>query len=92
MAGHLVGHRGHICDARCVDPVVVELEQRTDSDRVVERFVRPTGFAHAVDICLTDGCRIRDHLFDERVERSILFRKQRRLDVVQYALDERLIS
>ena len=88
MTGHLVGHRGHIAHARRVDPVVVELEQRADRDRIVERFVGPTRLAHAIGVVLADRSGIRDHFLDERVERAILVRDRRGLDVVQNTLNE----
>jgi hypothetical protein len=88
MAGHLVRHSGHVAHARRVDPVIVELEQRADRDRVVERFVRPTGLAHAIDIILSDRRGIGDHLLYERVERAIFLWKWRGLDIVQNGLDE----
>ena len=92
MTGHLVGHRGHIAHARRVDPVVVELEQRTDGDGVIERFIRPAGFANRISVGLADRCGILDHLLDERVERAILLRDRRRRHVVEYALNEFFIS
>ena len=92
MPGHLVGHRRHVGDAGSIDPVVVELEQRADGDRVVQGFVRPACRTRAIDIVLTDRRRIRDHFPDERVERAIFFRDRRRVHIVQDALYEVSIS
>jgi hypothetical protein len=88
MAGHLVGHRGHIRDSSGVDPVVIELEQRTNGDRIVQGFIGPAGCKHAIDIGLTDGRRIRDHLSDERVKRAILLRDGRSVYVGENALNQ----
>jgi len=92
MTGHLVRHRGHIAHARCVDPVVVELEQRANSDSIIERFIRPAGFANRISVGLADRRGILDHFLDERVERAILLRDRRRPDVVEYALNEVFIA
>ena len=92
MTGHLVGHRGHIAHARRVDPVVVELEQRANSDGVIKRLIRPAGFANGISVGLADRCGIFDHLLDEGVERAILLRDGRRRDVVEYALNEVFIA
>ena len=92
MTGHLVGHRGHVADSGRVDPVVVELEQRADSDGVIERLIRPAGFANRISVGLADRRGILDHFPDERVERAILLRDRRRRDVVEYALNEVFIA
>ena len=88
MTGHFVGRRGHIAHAGRVDPVIVELEQRANSDRVVDRFIRPAGLTHSIDILLANRGRVLDHFLDERVERAILLREWRRLDVRQNALNQ----
>jgi len=92
FAGHFVGHGRHICYARRVDPVIVELEERTDGDRVVESFVRPAGLENSIDIDLADRRRIVDHLSNEGVERSILARERSDVEVGENALDELLVS
>lgn len=88
MPGHFVCHRGHVAHSGRVDPVVVELEQRANGDRVIERFIRPAGLSRAIDILLANGSRVANHFLDERVERAILVREGRRPDVVQNTLDE----
>jgi len=92
MAGHFVGHGGHVAHSGRVDPVVVELEQRADCDRIVERFIRPPGFARAIYILLADRGRVGNHFPDEGVERAILLREWRCLDVGQNALNQIFIA
>jgi len=91
-AGHFVGHSRHIAHARGVDPVVVELEERADGNRVVESFVRPPGFENPIDILLTDRRRVVDHFSNEGVERPVLVREWGRVDVGQNTLNEIPIS
>ena len=92
LARHGVPHRGHIAHPGGVDPLVVEVEESADSDRVVKRAVRPSRGAHLVHVFLGQANRVFVHLPDERVERAIPFRDRRGLQVSQNALNEIPVS
>ena len=85
--GRLVADRGHVRHARGIDPVVIELEKRANSDRIVQCFVRPARAPHGVRVGRADGSRIRHHLPYKGVERSILVRDRRRVEILQDRLD-----
>ena len=52
----------HGMNAACVDPPVVEIEQRADADRIVDGLVRKSRFVEDCDICGLDGNGIVVHL------------------------------
>src|SRR5438552_1488025 len=71
---HLIAERRHVAHTSRIDPVVIELEQRADGDRIVKGLIRPTRLPRSIDILLTDRRRVVDHLFYKTVERSVLGR------------------
>ena len=68
LAMCLLGHRMH---AGCIDPPVVEIEERADGDRKIDGFVRPTRCAQRVELGRLDARRVVVHLVDESEERLV---------------------
>ena len=75
-----------------VDPGVVETEQRTDRDRVVDLFVVPSGGFQSVDIFFCQPIRLGIHSLEEREERLETIVDRSRSKVVQHCLDQTAIA
>jgi hypothetical protein len=60
--------RRHIRDAGAVNPAVVEVEQRANTYRVVDRFFGPTGSQQGIDIRLADIGIVTVQFVDETKE------------------------
>ena len=86
MPGHLVAQRGHVRDARRIDPVVVELKERADGYRVVERLIGPTGLARTIHVLLANGSGVANHLLDKGVKRPVLVGDRRAVEIIQDTL------
>ena len=84
-----VRHRVH---AGRVDPAVVEIEQRADGDREVERLVRPSRDPGSLEIDICNPRRIVIHLVDESKQRLVLLVEGRRLVVGEDRIDESGVS
>ena len=82
MTGHLVAEGRHVLYAGRVDPAVVEIEQRTHGDRVVQRFIGPAGAARLVNIRAGDLIGISVDLGDE-LEQRLLGTGNRRRRVIR---------
>ena len=80
-----------VVDAGRVNPSIIELEERTDSDRVVECLIRPAGCLCRVDVGLVNLIRLMYHFCDEPEERFLLIGDWSRRVVVQDRLHERAI-
>jgi hypothetical protein len=88
LAHHVV-HRGReIVDAGGIDPGVIELEQRADGDRVIERFVAPAGRFGCVDVFLAYLGRVGADRIEQAEQRAFPFGARRRSIVVQNGIDE----
>src|SRR3954462_9541901 len=81
LAGHVVQLGRHVGDARGVYPCIVEVEQRADGDRVVQRLLRPTGPHRRLDVLRPDLVRRAVHLLDEGEQGAILFADRRSVEV-----------
>src|SRR5437870_5733158 len=62
LPGESICGGGHIANSGRVDPAVVEVEQGTHGDRVVEGFLRPPGLLRGIDVRLRDLPPLRTHL------------------------------
>ena len=60
--------------ARAVNPSVIELEQRTDRERIIQCFVRPSSRFGTVDVLLRNRRRILTSLRDDREQGPPVFR------------------
>ena len=85
LAMRLVGHRVH---TGRVDPAIVEIEERADGNREVERLVGPARGASGIEIAFGNLRRLVIHLVDESKQRLVLFVEDRRFVVGQDGIDE----
>jgi hypothetical protein len=80
---HLIAKSRHVSDSGRIDPVVVELKERANGYRVVERLIRPTSLARHIHVFLPNGSGVANHFSDEGVKRSILVGDRRVVEIVQ---------
>ncbi len=92
VSRHLVAESRHVSDSGRIDPVVVELKERTHGYRVVERLIRPTSLARHIHVFLPNRRRVANHFSDEGVKRPVLFRDRRVVEIVHDALHQSAIS
>jgi hypothetical protein len=72
-----MGFVGQGMDAGRINPPVVEIEERADGDREVQRFVCPASRARHVEIGGRDPRRIVIDLVDEPEQRLVLLVERR---------------
>jgi len=58
LSRHVICECWHVVNPSRVDPGIIELEERTDSYRIVERLIRPAGCLRSIDIALVDKIRL----------------------------------
>jgi hypothetical protein len=88
---HLIAKGRHVSDSGRIDPVVVELKERADGYRVVERLIRPTSLARHIHVFLPNRRRVAYHFSDEGVKRPVLFRDRRVVEIVHDTLHQSAI-
>ena len=80
-----IAHRMH---AARVDPSIVEIEQSTYSDGVIDRFVRIAGLMESFDIRRLDGYGIGIYFTNKAEESFFRLAELRGIGVLKYAVDE----
>src|SRR5579884_4182851 len=78
-----VGFITHRMHAACIDPPVIEIEERAYGDRIIDRFVRITGCMQCLNIARPDGNGIMIHLAGKPEQRLFRIRKLRGFDICQ---------
>jgi len=71
-----------------VDPPVVEIEERADGDREIERLVRPSRGPRGVHIRRGDVRRVVVHFVDEPEQRLVLIVEARRFEIREDRIDQ----
>jgi len=79
---------GERVDAGGVDPTVIKIEQRADSDRVVDRFVLPPYGAKGCQIVGGDLRRLMVYAVDEAEERFFLVAEIGVIEIADRLSDE----
>ena len=88
---HLVAKSRHVSDSGRIDPVVVELKERADGYRVVERLIRPTSLARHIHVFLPNGSGVANHFSDEGVKCPVLIGDRRVVEIVHDTLHQSAI-
>ena len=83
-----VGQRVH---AGCIDPPIVEVEQRTDGDREVQLLVGPLLGAQRLQVISGDPGRIVVDPVDEPEQRFMAIVETRSLEIEQDLVDQRFV-
>ena len=80
-----VGFIAHWMDAARIDPPVVEIEQRADSNRIVDGLVREASLVEDRDIRWMNGNGIVVHLSNKAKQNLLRFGEERCFDVGEHA-------
>ena len=78
----------HGMNAACVDPPVVEIEQRADGDRIVDSFVRESRFVEWCYVRRLNGDGIVVHLSHKAKQDFLRFGEQRGFYVREHTRDQ----
>lgn len=78
-------------DAGRIDPTVVEVEQGTDGDGVVDLFVGPVGFAQGLHVFSGDLWRVVVHFVEEAEEEFFGVGQGGGFIIRQYGFDEGMV-
>lgn len=78
----------HGMNAAGVDPAVVEIEQRTDGDRIIDGVIAEPDSVQSGDIVRLHGYRVFVHLADEAQHCLFWFRQRGSLDISEDSIDE----
>jgi hypothetical protein len=87
-----VGFIAHGMDAACVDPAVVEIEERADGDGVVDGFVGEAGGMQHVDVAGLDVDGIFVHFAHEAEESFVGLGEQGGFEVCENTRDKGLAA
>jgi hypothetical protein len=82
----------HRVNARRVNPTIVKVEERADSDCAIDRLVRPSGATQGFEIGRTNSGRIVIDLGDESEQRLVSLVEPRRFEVRENSANERFIA
>ncbi len=74
-----------------VDPAVIEIEERTNRNGVIDGRIRPAGFVQRGDIRRSDVYRIAIHLIDEAQQDFLARRQRRRFEIFNNGCDQGFI-
>lgn len=66
---------GHCVDPGRIDPAIVEVEERANSNRVIDCFIRPSLRMQSLDVFVADTGRFVIHLSDESQQYLIFLRQ-----------------
>jgi hypothetical protein len=80
-----MGFIAHWMDATRVDPPVVEIEERADTNRIVDGLVRESSLVEARDIRQMNGNGIVVHLSNKAKQNLLRFGEERCFDVGEHA-------
>jgi hypothetical protein len=86
-----VGGVAHCVNPAGINPAVVEIEQRTDRDGVIDCFVREAGLVKGGNVGWLDIDGISIHLFHETKERLFRIGEAAGFKIFENAFDERMI-
>lgn len=90
--GGRVGSSRHIAHSRGVDPYIVEIEECTYSDGIVQGLFAPTRGLHLLDIVHPESARLPVDLFDEGKKRLFLFTDRGRAKIPQHRVDQGAVA
>jgi hypothetical protein len=92
LPSHSVRFVGERVHAACVNPAIVEVEQRTDGDGEVDCFVVPSNLVKRLHIFRRNLRRIVIHLIDKPEQRFVFFVERRILEILQHGPDQLLVT
>jgi hypothetical protein len=87
-----MGFIGESVHSGSVDPPVVEIEQGTDGDGVVDGFVVPSGSVERLHVVRRDAGRMQIHFRDETEEGLFVVGEGGCFEIAEYAPYELLAS
>jgi hypothetical protein len=76
----------------CINPPIVEVEQRANRDNEVQDFVGPARCPNSIEITLSNRRRAGVHVVHESKQRLVPLIELRGFEIGQHTLDERRIA